>query len=332
MKTAAILVCVTLLLSLTPDSTDCREAQKDFHRSFDVEEGASLRLRHGDGDVTITPWNRDQVDITVTYRAESKSLGFGREHDFTVEFLQKDGVIEVIGKQHSSTVLGLHFFRTYEYSYKIQAPPYVELDLSGDDGDVSIERWAGVIECRIDDGDVELLEVDSPRTRIWISDGDAYVENHRGEFFLSGDDGDVFITGCRMPLCRVHVEDGHIRIKRSEGDFDVQSCDGDIKMYGLLGRNIEIETEDGDVDLDLLRTQDIDLDICTDDGDVTLGIEPGISATFSVDVNDGSIRIDLPSAKEVEKKRHWAKGAINGGEGRIRIRTNDARVVIKESK
>jgi hypothetical protein len=332
MKVTAILTCTLLLLASVPEISACREIQKDFHKSFDVEKGARLRLRHGDGDVTIKPWNRDQVDVTVTYRAESKSLGFGREHDFTVEFRQKDDVIEVIGKEKSSSILGLHFFRTYEYSYKIQAPPYVDLDLRGDDGDVAIEKWAGAIECRIDDGDVELRETDSPKTRILIEDGDTYVENHRGEFFLSGDDGDVFITGCRMPLCRVHIEDGHIRIKRCEGDFEVQTCDGDIKMYSLLGRGIEIETEDGDVDLDLLKTDDIDLDIRTGDGDVTLGIEPGTSATFSVDVDDGSIRVDLPSATDIEKRRHWVKGTINGGKGRIRIRTNDARVIIKESK
>ena len=41
------------------------EIVRDFNESFEVERGWALRLRHGDGDVTITPWDRDVVEITV---------------------------------------------------------------------------------------------------------------------------------------------------------------------------------------------------------------------------------------------------------------------------
>ncbi|HDL19511.1 MAG TPA: hypothetical protein ENH29_10685, partial [Bacteroidetes bacterium] len=141
-------------------SIAAREIKKDFHKSFDVGEGAVLILHHGDGDVTVLPWDKDVIDVTVRYRLEYKSIGIGNRHDFDVEFRQNGEKVYVIGKERGSGIsIGVQYSRRYEYTYKIRAPKYVELEFTGDDGDVEIDDRQGNIFLTLDDGNVDLSNI-----------------------------------------------------------------------------------------------------------------------------------------------------------------------------
>ena len=72
------------------------------------------------------------------------------------------------------------------------------------------------------------------------------------------------------------------------------------------------------------------MDIRSDDGNVAVYLEPGISATYDINVDDGHIRVDLKGVEDEKQDDHWASGKIEGGEGRIRIRTEDGNVFIGE--
>jgi len=310
-----------------------REVSKDYRKTFDAREGVCLHLKHGDGNVTIKPWDRDIVDVEVHYRAEVKALGLGGDHEFDVEFRQSEDAIHVIGRERISGVIGfLHYFRRYEYTYNIRAPAYLELNLRGDDGDVDIEKWRGKIVCTLDDGEINLRRISSPVTRLRIEDGNLQVDDLEGKLSVIGEDGDVTLTECKTPLCRVSMEDGDVTMKRCEGDFEIDLEDGNIEIQRMHARSLDIRTEDGDIDLDLLKTEEIDLDIITDDGNIRVDLERGISAVFSIDADDGRITVDLPDATQLKKGRRWVKGELHGGKGRIRIRGADGRIIIRESR
>lgn len=330
MKRALSAAFIAIILLLPGLPAEGGEIKKDFHETFDVSEKSQLRLKHGDGDVTILPWDKDILDVKVQYRAEDKSIGVGGERDFDCVFKQKGSVIEVIGKEKSSHYIGFHYFVKRKYTYTIHAPSYIELELHGDDGDVEITDWRGDIKCELDDGDIDLVNVSSRSTGIQIEDGDISIEGQGGRLSIDGEDGDVVIVESTIPSCSIQLEDGDVRIKRSEGNFDVDVDDGSIRLHKLSAGRLDISTGDGNVDVDLLKAGELDVDINTDDGNVTLELEHGTSATFTIDVDDGSIKIDLPSAKKVEKSRHWMSGEIRDGGGRIKISTADGDVTLKE--
>ena len=330
-KLAFALLVPSLLIASTMSATG-REIKKDIHKSFDVQEGNRLHLKHGDGDVTITPWDKDVVDVKVHYRADSKLLGLGGKHHFDVEFRQSEDVIHVIGKVKRSSSIGFSYFKRYEYTYTIRAPRYLELDLEGDDGDVDIENWQGKIDCRLDDGDVSLQDILSTSTRIRLEDGDLHIDGLEGNLSIDGDDGDVVLRECKTRLCRINLKDGDLTIKRSQGDFEIDVDDGDVELYQLRAGMLDIRTADGDIDLDLLKVHRIDMDIIAEDGDITVDFEQGISAVFSIDTDDGRIRVDLPNADLFTKRRHRIEGELHGGKGRIRIRTADGNVTLRESR
>jgi DUF4097 and DUF4098 domain-containing protein YvlB len=330
MKTHAYIVAAALLFAQTAGDALAEEYSKDFQKSFEVREGYRLRLKHGDGDVTVKPWDRDQLDVTVRYRAEQRSFGWDDKGEFNVEFHEDDGVIEIIGHERRSKFLGVSFYRTIEYGYTIRAPRYLELDINGDDGNVDIEGWRSEIECSLDDGNVRLIDVGAPHTRIEIEDGNIDIDRHNGALDIFGDDGDVTITDSAIPSCRIEVEDGDVEISDGTGDCDIRTDDGDVDLRRFGGGIVEILSGDGDIDVDMTASGEIDMELTTDDGNITLELDPRTSAAFTIDVDDGSFRLDVPSASDVKKGRRWISGTIGSGGGRIKIKTNDGRIVVKE--
>ncbi len=306
------------------------EIVRDFSESFEVERGWALRLRHGDGDVTIIPWDRNVVEITIHYHAEHKGFGDDSKHDFTVEFEEKNGVIEVTGRESKSGFMGLQIFILKEYTYTISAPRYLELDIQGDDGNIDIEKWSGRIEIRLDDGEISLYGCGPEKTRIKTGDGDISLDGHLGSIDIIGDDGHLDVNRGKFNDCRIHLDDGDIRVRDSEGNFYIEVDDGDTELLRIKTNVMDLKSQDGDFDIELLKTGKLDLEIKTDDGDIDLSLQSGISASFTIDIDDGRIRTDLPSAKDVQKGNHWMSGKLGSGKGRIRIRTTDGSVMLRE--
>jgi hypothetical protein len=329
-KGQSVCLIVIILVSFAATSY-AKELKKDFHESFDVNKNTRLMLKHGDGDVSIRPWDKDVLDVKVHYRAESKSLGWGGRRDFDVVFREKGDRIEVIGNEISSGFAGVQYMNVHEYTYTIRAPRYLQLTLEGDDGDVEIADWTGDIDCDLDDGDVCLSGVESEETRIRLEDGDIRIEDQHGRLVIDGADGDVRISDSKVFPCTISLEDGDIHINDSQGDFKIEVDDGTVIMQKVKSNVIELEGEDGDVDIELVDTKAINMDIRTDDGDVTVVLNKGVSAAFTIEVDDGEVDVDLSSAKVSNKKRHQVSGEIRGGEGQIKIKTEDGDVELKEA-
>ncbi len=197
MKQAHFLRLSVLSLALLAAPASAREINEEFSRTFEVSPGARLRLEHGDGDVEIRPWERPQIEVHVLYRADITVLGLGRDDaDFEVEFDQSGSTVTVIGREtgRSGFTIGFRSSRQYDYLYTISAPPWIDLEFTGDDGDVSVVDWAGEVDIRLDDGDVNLDGLDSPRVAIEIEDGDVSAERLTGELFVRADDGNVYLS------------------------------------------------------------------------------------------------------------------------------------------
>ncbi|MBD3413492.1 MAG: DUF4097 family beta strand repeat protein [Candidatus Aminicenantes bacterium] len=321
------LVILTLFIGSAPAA---KEMNKHFHETFEVQKGDVLHLTHGDGDVMVVPWNKDMIDVEVHFRADVERVGIGQEYHFDVDFSQRGNSVYVTEKERSGFTIGFSSFKTYEYIYEIKAPEYIRLDLIGDDGDVDVQGWKQEIECRIDDGDVFLKNIQANRIRIWGEDGTVEIEDLKADLSISIDDGDIYLLRCDMPECRVEMEDGDTRIQKSSGSFDITSDDGDVIFYQTRADKLYIRANDGDIDLDLLKSDTLDADIKTDDGPVKMNLERGFSTSFYAYSDDGRIRIELENIDRFEDERHAKSGEINGGRGRIRIRTSDGNITMGE--
>jgi len=327
----AVVAALALLLALAAGS-GAREVKRDFERSFEVQDGFCLYLDFGDGDVDIQPWDENTVKVSVFYHADIKTLG-GGPPDFDVEFREGDDAIYIIGVENpTSPFLGLRTERVYNYTYTIKAPRYLDLDLTGDDGDVTVQGWAGRIECALDDGDVSLSELAAPSVRIRLEDGDVRIGGSAGELLVVCEDGDIVIVGADATTCRIEVDDGDVTIKESSGTLEIAAEDGRVTLRDVTAPRLDIKTDDGSVDVSLVETESPEIEIETSDGGVMIDLERGTSAAISIRVADGNIDADLSGWDTLEKGEDWLSGEIHGGRGRIRIRTDDGDVFLREAK
>ena len=331
-KLSSILVLFFFIVSTTIGTATAKDINKDFHQSFDVKEGDTLRLRHGDGNVQMIPWEENVIDVKVRYRADIDAVGIrlGSKDDFNVEFRQTGNTVYVTGKETSRGTIGFYNKKQYEYVYEIHSPDYIQLDLDGDDGNLDIQDWRAEIDCRLDDGDITFRNINGERTSIQAEDGDIEIDSLSGDLTIEVDDGDVYLTACDMPRCRLEANDGDITISESKGSFDITVDDGNVNTRQFAATRLILRANDGDIDLDLMAGETIDADIRTDDGDVTVNLEKGFSLSFHLSADDADyIRIDLDDIEDYKEDDNSKSGRLLGGNGRLKIQTADGDITIK---
>lgn len=326
---ALICAVVAACLALGVSAAGARVIDKEFHEAFDVEPGSRLRLHHGDGDVTITPWDQNAIDVEVRYHADVKAVGIGAKHDFDVEFGHDGDVVTVKGIEGSAT--GVYIVTRvveYEYTYTIMAPSYVVIEATGDDGDVSVSGWRADIEWRVDDGDLELSDIVNESTALVVEDGDVRVEGVESELTIRGDDGDVTINKSTLTDCVLSLQDGDVAIFDTDGSFDLSLDDGDVLFSRVGAGAVDIRGEDGDVSLDLAGSEEVGVSVSTDDGDVLIALPTGTSFEYLVTMDDGDVSVDLEGDVPEDRDEHRVSGRVGDGAGMVRVRVADGDVML----
>ena len=320
----SVICCVCILSSASPGRS---VIDKTVRESFDVEEGVALQVKHGDGDVTITPWERDVIDIEVVYRATFTSLRSVDQEDFTVEFEQRGDRISVVGKE--PRMVGIGAKRVEEYTYTIKAPDYTLLTLDGVDGDVVIEDWRNSVKVTSIDGDIEIIDVNAAEVLTKTVDGSIDLKQIVADVDAQTVDGNINLESMEGSMCRLKAIDGDIEVREGSADFTAGTVDGDIEMRGILASEIDLHSSDGDIRLEL-EMRDIEGRIKTSDGSVRLRLAEGLQVSFEVRTGDGRIQTDLSPVSDLEMSDHYFSGSINGGGGMLKIQTGDGDVDILE--
>ncbi len=333
MRATALLVICVLVATVSMAAAETKEIKKDFDETFQVSEGAILHLNHGDGDVTIVPWQKDEIRIVVHYDATVNIGGAWKQTDFDVDFEQTGSTVSVVAHEPTAS-WGFGWIRrtVRKYVFEISAPSYVEIDINGDDGDVAIAGWREDINCSLDDGDIRLSDVECGRVNVALEDGDAYLDGIKAAVHVTSDDGDITMQNWSCPTVRVSVADGDIFLMNGIGDVYASLDDGDLTVRELMADSFEAWGEDGDMDIELTNEGAIDVEIATDDGDVDLWLNAGVSAMLTVAMDDGDASIVHDGLWGVEKRSHRLTGRLGAGDGSIRIRTADGDIMIRQMK
>lgn len=308
-----------------------RDIKKDYHESYEVKEGNILYLSHGDGDVTISSWDKDIVDIEVYFNANVFGVG-NDEYDFDIQFKQHGKEIEVTEKFRSNHRFGIRGITINRYEYQIKAPKYLILNLDGDDGNVEIQDMTANIECHLSDGDVEINNVTADLIQLDLEDGSLKMSDIKAELDINIEDGDVRILDYSGNDCTVDLEDGQVELDRASGNFDIRSDDGDIELRHIKSDKLNASTNDGDIYIDLEESENPEMIIKADDGKIIIDFNREISTKIEIETDDGSINANISNPEYEKKKRDYYNAEINGGKGKIHIRTNDGDVVLRESK
>ena len=311
-------------------SLNAKELKKDFNHTFNVSEGTVLILENGDGNVVIQTWDKDQIQVDVSYHADIRSSRENDVEDFKVDFKQDGKSVYITGKEYRQSWSGYYSINHIEYTYKIFLPSYTELEIYSDDGNIEIENLKANIKCRTDDGNLDLINITNENTNLKLKDGDVRISSLNGNLEIRCDDGNIVLEDVTVDEAEISASDGRIRIRNSSGDFFVDSDDGDINLTQVSGKKLDVRTKDGDVDIVYNGTNLEDLVVSTKDGRVTLQLDEKISAQFLLETNDGHIRFDLNEAEIISENKRRIRGELGSGAGNIRIKTGDGSISMRD--
>ena len=183
---------------------------------------------------------------------------------------------------------------------------------------------------KLEDGDVNLSDIDAPRTEVILEDGDLEIDGIRGEIEVDCEDGDIEIFECEIERGRIRSEDGDIEIDRCQGSFELAVEDGDAHLRELTAQDLEIRSSEGTITLSLLPSDNLDLNVRVGDGDVVLDLDREISATFELETEDGRIKVSAADVSDLDQKRSRVTGRLGAGEGKIYVRTADGSVTLRQ--
>jgi len=360
----AIIIALVLLFVGT---TNAIEVDKSFQESIDVENGMSLQIEHGDGHVTITPWERDVVEIDVTYRYRFTGIGVNEEdYDFNLEVNQRGNTAVIRGVETRPQRQLLTSSNRIEYSYRISAPSYLFLEMHGDDGNITLRNWRNDITLEEDDGRIVLSNIQANSMEISVSDGDMFLTNIRsdlsiqnddgtlelnsyqgaltidnndgdielseisGSLTINGDDGDITISESTDLDTEIQTEDGVVNVSQSSGNFTINGDDVRIRLDEVRASRLNINSGDEDIWTYLLPADNMAVNIRTEDGDVEIHLANGVSAEIILETDDGNIEQDLPNLTDIRQGDDWFTGIMNDGNGNIRVDTEDGDIYVQE--
>jgi hypothetical protein len=268
----------------------------DIEKTYDVKKGGDLVMEKIRGDVVITTWDKNVVQIheirkmDVYTEAEAKAVL--KESD--VLYQKTDNTIKVGGEDS---------YRSYMSSkFEVVLPVEFNVDIGTSGGDISVTELTGKVDLKTSGGDIDLVRIDGIVTAktsggdvtvsenkqsvaIKTSGGDVKISDVMGAVDAVTSGGDISVENNRAKVS-VKTSGGDIELKNIGAEVDAHTSGGDITVDGTNGA-LEVSTSGGDIDLKNIK--DV-INAKTSGGDIeAMNVLNGIYAATSggdVDLND----------------------------------------------
>lgn len=265
-------------------------------KTFDAEEGQTLRIDSGIGEVEIHSWDKKAVSVKILANEDARKHCQFKLHE-------TDNGVDIITKSEFG------FFnkrRDERVRYEVIVPRKYAVEVETAGGDVNLSDISGNVDLETAGGDIAIKNVR----------GEIELESAGGEITVNKVVGDLEATAAGGGITCLAIR-GDIDISSAGGDLKIESQDGEIKAESVggdvviqyEGKNygIDVESVGGDVDLTLPRDFDADLEV---------------HSTF------GSLSCSLPIRETSSSDDATMTGIINNGGEKIYVRTLGGRVRI----
>ncbi len=363
-RSVSALVCLVTFVGIRGS------AQQIISRTFDAEEGGTVKVVLGAGNIQITPWNNNTVRVNAVCDDEDISMS------------QNGNNVTV---RSSSDV-----------NVQLSVPVRINLDLQCGSGDIQIDgSLNGTVRGRTSGGEIDIRNCSGNvsmstggggitcgdikgKVSVQSSGGDLQLGDVAGDADLETDGGDVDVknveksiiartSGGNVSVGRVG---GGARLSTSGGDIEVgpvadestlESSGGNVIVHGSGGR-VSATTSGGDVMLDHAEGsfygstsagnitaivnahgKRSDGRLSSGGGNILLEISPDANATIVAKIHNtdrwqenadqSTITSDFPSASYRRDDRTGditATYRLNGGAGSITLDASMGSITIRK--
>jgi hypothetical protein len=250
--------------------------------TFKVRPGARLSVNNFGGAIAVRAWGRNTVRIEAAHAERTRVM---------VEDLGSD--IEV----RASSRHGL----PGRVDYRIMAPVWMPLSLSGIYADVSVEGTKSEVSAETVKGEVRVLG------------GEGFIR-------LSSIQGAVCVGGAHGRLELSSVNEG-VSVSDAEGDISVDAVNGDVTLERIRSGMVEAATVSGDVTYTGEIRDGGRYRLASHDGDLIIAVPPHANARVSVATFSGDFESGFPISLTQAGKGRRFDFTLGSGSARIDLET-----------
>jgi hypothetical protein len=314
----AIAMLLAGSLAAQKRSSGDREDRGVRSKSFTATKGGKLEVSVSVGDIRISPWEKNEVYISVD--------GIDEEDLDRLKMTQSGNSVRVTFRPKWNE--DYHNVR-----FEVSVPSQFDIDMntSGGDlevtglltgriegqtsgGDIKLNSVAGTVDVSTSGGDVSAKDILGDGS-LKTSGGDITLKKVSGQLEVATSGGNIKVESVSKTL-NAHTSGGDIEVGEVGGEAKVSTSGGDVKMGKVSGR-ASMSTSGGNIEL---QGASGNVSARTSGGDIRL---QNVTGTIDAKTSGGSVEAELiPTGKGPSKL------VSSGGEIRLEVPEN-AKVTIE---
>jgi DUF4097 and DUF4098 domain-containing protein YvlB len=257
----------------------------DKEKTFNVSKGDRLVVSVTNGNITITPWNKDQAFI------KAKNIDVDDLNDLTIEQKGNKVIVEFKGRDSD------------DFTLEVSIPEQFNLELSSGAGNMTINgKVSGKVDISTGGGNIKLQDV-SDKLNVSTGGGNVSVGNINAETEISSGGGNISVGDIKSKA-EISTGGGNITVGNIDGNAEVSTAGGIIKVGKITG-NAEISTAGGNINLEGASGK---VEVNTAGGNINL---KNISGSVEANTAGGNIYADLIPSLNSSNEFNTAGGDIN---------------------
>jgi hypothetical protein len=273
--------------------------REDFHSSFPLPAGGSLRLENFNGSVEISGWDKNTVDIDGTKYAST-------------EYRLKEMKIDIVPSANSisiRTLPPLDHRGNAGARYTIHVPRKMELiGIASSNGAIRVEDVQGNAHLRTSNGAVHANRLT----------GSLEVQTSNGTVEVSDIAGDTTL----------HSSNGTIRAEVRKGRFGATTSNGSITVHLMESDSSPVRLESSNGHIELTMDAEREVRASTSNSSITVRMPSAAGANVSARTSNSSITCDFDVSMHGEISKHRLEGTIGKGGPLLDLGTSNGSIKI----
>jgi len=273
--------------------------REDFHYSYPLSTGGSLRLENFNGSVEISGWDKNTVDIDGTKYANT-------------EYRLREVKIDIVPSTNSITIRTLpplDHRGNAGARYTIHVPRRIELSsIASSNGPIRVESIEGLSHLRTSNGGVHVTGLVGP-LEVQTSNGTIEVTDVTGDTTLHSSNGTIRAEDVRK---------GRFGATTSNGSINVRLKDADSSP-------VRLETSNGHIDLTMDAVREVKA--TSSNSSITVHLPASAGATLDAHTSNSSITCDFDVSTH-QFSKHRLEGTIGKGGPLLDLGTSNGSIKV----
>lgn len=258
---------------------------EDFHYSYPLADGGSLRVENFNGSIEISGWDKNTVDID------------GMKYAST-EYRLKELKIDISPSAGSITIRTL--------------PPLDHRGNAGARFTIHVPKRTQLDQITSTNGAIRVDSIDGA-SRLHTSNGSVHASTLSGPLDVQTSNGSVEVTDISGDTT-LHSSNGTIRAEVKKGRFGATTSNGSInvRLIGGDASPVRLESSNGHIDLTMDAAREVSAR--TSNSSITVRMPATANANLDAHTSNSSITCDFDvSVHSGQISKHHLEGKIGTG-------------------